>query len=212
MLTLYHSSGACSLAPHIALEETGATYARQLVSIPKSEQQAPEDLNVNPRGKIPALRTDEGVLTENVAILTYIARSLPQARLLPEEPIGMARCISHMAWLSNTVHPAFTHIARPGRFATDEAPSRTACCSARQSAGCSNAKRAGCFRRDHEARGVAQLVGRSGPKHAVRRHSRDRSGRRGDQGARSQGDRRRAIRVSLSLGGSSYSHLACRSD
>jgi len=121
MLTLYYSPGACSLAPHIALEETGASYALQLVSIPKGEQQAPEYLNVNPRGKIPALRTDEGVLTENVAILTYIAHSFPQARLLPEEPMDMARCISHMAWLSNTVHPAFTHIVRPGRFATDEA-------------------------------------------------------------------------------------------
>ena len=121
MLTLYYSPGACSLAPHIALEEAGAPYALQLVSIPKGEQQAPEYLSVNPRGKIPALRTGEGVLTENVAILTYIARSFPQAQLLPEEPIEMARCISHMAWLSNTVHPAFTHIVRPERFATDEA-------------------------------------------------------------------------------------------
>jgi glutathione S-transferase len=120
MLTLYYSPGACSLAPHIALEEAGASYALQLVSIPKGEQQAPEYLNVNPRGKIPALRTDEGVLTENVAILTYIARTFPQAGLLPEAAIDMAR-ISHMAWLSNTVHPAFTHIVRPGRFATDEA-------------------------------------------------------------------------------------------
>ena len=121
MLTLYYSPCACSLAPHIALEETGAAYALHLVSIPKGEQQASEYLNVNPRGKIPALRTDEEVLTENVAILTYIARTSLQARLLPEDPIDMARCISHMAYLSNTVHPAFTHIVRPGRFATDEA-------------------------------------------------------------------------------------------
>ena len=121
MLTLYYSPGACSLAPHIALEETGASYTLQLVSIPKGEQQAPEYLKVNPRGKIPVLRTGDGILTENVAILTYIARSFPQAQLLPEEPIDMARCISHMAWLSNTVHPAFTHIVRPGRFAIDEA-------------------------------------------------------------------------------------------
>jgi glutathione S-transferase len=120
MLTLYYSPGACSLAPHIALEEAGANYALQLASIPKGEHQAPEYLNVNPRGKIPALRTDNGVLTENVAILAYIARLFPDAELLPEEPIDLARCISHMAWLSNTVHPAFTHIVRPGRFATDE--------------------------------------------------------------------------------------------
>lgn len=121
MLTLCYSPDACSLAPHIVLEETGVSYALELVSVPKGEHQAPEHLNVNPRGKIPALRTDEGMLTENVAILTYIARSFPQARLLPEKPIDMARCLSHIAWLSNTVHPAFTHIVRPGRFATDEA-------------------------------------------------------------------------------------------
>src|SRR5271170_5528007 len=120
MLTLYYSPGACSMAPHIALEEAGAPYALQLVSIPKGDQQASEYLNVNPRGKVPALRTDEGVLTENVAILTYLARSFPHAKLLPEEPISMARCLSHMAYLSNTVHPAFTHIVRPSRFATDE--------------------------------------------------------------------------------------------
>ena len=121
MLTLYYSPGACSMAPHIALEEAGAPYTLQLVSIPKGEQQAAKYLNVNPRGKVPTLMTDQGVLTENVAILTYIARSSPHAKLLPDEPIGMARCLSHMAYLSNTVHPAFTHIVRPGRFATDEA-------------------------------------------------------------------------------------------
>jgi glutathione S-transferase len=134
MLTLYYSPGACSLAPHIALEEAGATYALQLVSIPKGEQQAPEYLNVNPRGKIPALRTDEGVLTENVAILTYIARSFPEARLLPEEPVDMARCISHMAYLSNTVHPAFTHIVRPGRFATDQSAQENVKATGRENA------------------------------------------------------------------------------
>jgi glutathione S-transferase len=121
MLALYYSPGACSMAPHIALEETGAPYTTHLVSIPKGEHRAPEYVNnVNPRGKVPALRTGEGVLTENVAILTYIARSFPHTKLLPEEPIGMARCLSHMAYLSNTVHPAFTHIVRPGRFAADE--------------------------------------------------------------------------------------------
>ena len=51
--------------------------------------------------------------------MTYIARSFPHAALLPEEPIEMARCLSHMAYLSNTVHPAFAQIVRPGRFATD---------------------------------------------------------------------------------------------
>ncbi len=80
MLTLYYLHGACSMAPHIALEEAGAQYTLQLVSLPKGEQQAPEYLNLNPRGRVPALRTEDGVLTENVAILTYIARSFPHAK------------------------------------------------------------------------------------------------------------------------------------
>jgi glutathione S-transferase len=134
MLTLYYYPGACSLAPHIALEEASAAYALQLVSIAKGEQQAPAYLNVNPRGKIPALRTDDGVLTENVAILTYIACSFPHASLLPEEPIEMARCISHMAYLSNTVHPAFTHIVRPGRFATDQSAQKNVKAAGRENA------------------------------------------------------------------------------
>ena len=135
MLTLYYSPGACSMAPHIALEEAGAPYTLQLVSIPKGEHQALEYLkNVNPRGRVPALCTDEGVLTENVAILTYIACSFPHANLLPEEPIGMARCLSHMAYLSNTVHPAFTHIVRPGRFATAESAHENVKATGRESA------------------------------------------------------------------------------
>jgi Glutathione S-transferase, N-terminal domain len=92
------------------------SYALQLVSIPKGQQQAPEYLNVNPRGKIPALRAGDGVLTENVAILTYVARSFPQARLLREEPTDMARCISQMA------PGCRTRWALPKSFAQD--PSR----------------------------------------------------------------------------------------
>jgi glutathione S-transferase len=120
VLTLYYAPGACSMAPHIVLEETGASYTTKLVSLAKGEQQGDAYLRVNPRGKVPALRTEAGVLTENVAILTYLAHLFPGAKLLPDEPFAMARCLSHMAYLSNTVHPAFTHIVRPGRFATDE--------------------------------------------------------------------------------------------
>ncbi len=121
MLTLYYSPGACSMAAHIALEEVDADFRLEIVSLPKGEQQSPAYLSVNPRGKVPALLTDRGVLTEAVAILSYIARWFPEARLLPEEPLDMARCLSHMVYLSSTVHPAFTHIVRPGRFATDAA-------------------------------------------------------------------------------------------
>ncbi len=84
MLTLYYAPGACSMASHIALEETGTPYETKVVGLAQGEQTKPEYLNgVNPRGKVPALKTDDGILTENVAILTYLARTFPDAKLLP---------------------------------------------------------------------------------------------------------------------------------
>jgi glutathione S-transferase len=122
MLTLYYAPGACSMASHIAIEETGAQYTPRLVQFAKAEQESAEYRGiVNARGKVPALQTDDGILTENVAILTYLARSFPDAKLLPTDTLGLARCLSHMAYLSNAVHPTFTRIARTARFAKSEA-------------------------------------------------------------------------------------------
>jgi glutathione S-transferase len=122
MLTLYYAPGACSMASHIALEEAGADFTPRLVQFAKSEQETPEYRDgVNPRGKVPALQTDDGIITEHVAILTYIARTFPDAKLLPADTLGLVRCLSHMAYLSNAVHPTFTRIARSGRFAKSEA-------------------------------------------------------------------------------------------
>ena len=111
MLTLYYAPGACSIASHIALEETDVPYEAKPVSLATGEQLKDEYRNnVNPRAKVPALRTDEGVLTENVAIITYLARLYPWAKLLPDDPLPLARALSHMTYLTSAVHPAFTHI------------------------------------------------------------------------------------------------------
>ena len=120
MLTLFYSPGACSTASHIAIEETGAPYEARAVALAKGEQRSPDYLQVNPRGKVPALRVEDGVLTENVAILVYLAKRFPEADLLPHALFAEARCISTLAWLSNTVHPGFTRIFRPERFAADQ--------------------------------------------------------------------------------------------
>jgi glutathione S-transferase len=120
MLKLYFSPGVCSLASHITLEETGASYQTQPTLLPKGEHQSEAYLKVNPRGKVPALQLDDGqVLTENTAILSYVAKQFPQAKMWPSDPVGEARAISTMAWFSNTVHPSFTHIMRPERFTAD---------------------------------------------------------------------------------------------
>jgi glutathione S-transferase len=124
MLTLYYSSGACSMASHIGLEEAGAGYETKAVALAKGEQRSPDYLKINPRGKVPALKLDDGsVLTENTAILTYLAKRFPEKNLLPKDTIAEARCISMMAWLSNSVHPAFGHIVRPERFSEEQSAS-----------------------------------------------------------------------------------------
>ncbi|SKA22048.1 glutathione S-transferase [Enhydrobacter aerosaccus] len=118
MLKLYYAPGACSTASHIGLEESGAKYEAQALSFAKAEQKTPEYLKINPRGRVPALVVEEGTIVENTAILNYIAaKYAPQ--LMPKDPVQHARAISLMAWFSNTVHPAFTHINRPERFASD---------------------------------------------------------------------------------------------
>ncbi len=118
MLKFYYAPGACSLATHIGLEESGAKYDGQQLSFAKAEQRTPEYLKINPRGRVPALVVEDGTIVENTAILDYIAATYaPQ--LMPKDAVQRARAISLMAWFSNTVHPNFTHIGRPERFATD---------------------------------------------------------------------------------------------
>jgi glutathione S-transferase len=122
MLKLYYSPGACSMASHIGIEESGLPYEPRPTLIPKNEQKSEAYLKINPRGKVPALQLDDGsVITENVAILNYLATLAAGKNLMPSDPVAEARCISTMAWFSNTVHPAFTHIARPERFSEEPA-------------------------------------------------------------------------------------------
>ena len=120
MLTLHFSPGVCSMASHIALEEIGEPYEKKPTLLPKGEHKTEAYLKINPRGKVPALIVDGKVLTENTAILTYLGRRFAGKNLLPKDPLEEARCISTMAWFSNTVHPAYTHYLRPERFAEAE--------------------------------------------------------------------------------------------
>lgn len=121
MLTLYFSPGACSMASHIGLEEAGAAYTEKPTLLAKGEQKTEAYLKINPRGKVPALSIDGKVIVENTAILTYLAKQFPQTNLLPADPLEEARCISTMAWFSNTVHPAYQRYVRSERFAEGDA-------------------------------------------------------------------------------------------
>ena len=121
MLTLYFSPGACSLASHIGLEETGAPYEAKPILLAKGQQRTEEYQKINPRGKVPALSVDGKILVENTAILTYLARRFPEKKLMPTDPSEEARGIGTMCWFSSIVHPSYQRVNRPERFAEGEA-------------------------------------------------------------------------------------------
>lgn len=121
MLTLYFCPGACSLASHIALEESGAPYELKPIILAKGQQRSEAYLKINPRGKVPSFSVDGEILVENTAIITYLARRFPAKNLLPADPLEEARCIAMMCWFSSVVHPSYQRSHRPERFADGEA-------------------------------------------------------------------------------------------
>ena len=122
MLTLYTAKGSCSLASHIALEDAGADYQVNLVDLAAGAQQSPDYLKINPKGRVPALATDEGILTESLAILLYIAQTHPAANLAPlDDPFELARIQAFNSYLASTVQVAHAHGRRASRWADDEA-------------------------------------------------------------------------------------------
>lgn len=121
MLTLYYTPKTCALASHIALIDAGADYTLKCIDFAKGEQRAPEFLALNPKGRVPALVTPEGILTETTALLTYIAQTYPQANLAPTEPFALARLQSFTAFLSSTLHVAHAHGPRGSRWTDDPA-------------------------------------------------------------------------------------------
>ncbi len=121
MLKLYYVPGTCALASHIALEEAGADYQAVRLSFATEDQRKPEYLAINPKGRVPALVTGRGVLTETPAILAFIAQSFPAADLAPVDPFDFAEVQAFNAYLCSTVHIAHAHRPRASRWTDDEA-------------------------------------------------------------------------------------------
>ena len=118
MLTLYYAPGACSLASHIVLEESGEKYEAKRVDLAKGEQRTEAYLKIHPLGRVPALLLDNGEpLTENTAILPYLGKRFG---LWPKDPLAEARALSLIGYFASSVHPAHAHISRPERYATDK--------------------------------------------------------------------------------------------
>jgi len=120
-MRLYYSPGSCSMACHIALEETGAEFEPIAVHLAKGENVHPDYLAVHPQGFVPLLEMQNGErLTEAAAILLHTARAYPLAGLLPESgSLEEARAFEWLAWLTNTLHVAYACLWRPERFTAD---------------------------------------------------------------------------------------------
>jgi glutathione S-transferase len=122
MLKLYYAPGTCALASHIALAEAGADYTTERLDFKTNQQNSPEYLAINPKGRVPSLMTDQGVLTETPAMLAYIAQSFPKAKLAPlDDAFEFAKVQSFTSYLCSSVHVAHAHKGRGYRWATDEA-------------------------------------------------------------------------------------------
>ena len=121
MFKLYYAPATCALASHITLAEAGADYATEKIDFKVNQQNSPGYLKINPKGRVPALVTDRGILTETPAMLAYIAQSFPQAGLAPlDDPFAFAQVQSFNSYLCATLHVAHAHKLRGARWATEE--------------------------------------------------------------------------------------------
>jgi glutathione S-transferase len=120
MMKFFYSAGSCALASHIALEEAGAAYEAVRLDVRGGANRTPEYLAINPKGRIPALVTDQGVLTENCAILAWVAQAFPETNLAPSDPWAFAQAQAFNSYLASTVHVAHAHRMRGYRWADEE--------------------------------------------------------------------------------------------
>jgi glutathione S-transferase len=117
VLKLYYAPHTCSLATHIVLEEVGAAYVLERVDFAADEQRSPRYLAINPKGRVPALATERGVLTETPAMLAFVAQSFPAARLAPlDDPFAFAEVQAFNSYLCSSLHVAHAHRMRGHRW------------------------------------------------------------------------------------------------
>lgn len=122
MLKLFYAAHTCALASHIALEEAGAQYETARLDLRAGDQRKPAYLAINPKGRVPTLVTDRGVLTETPAILAFIAQRFPAAKLAPlDDPFAFAQVQAFNSYLCATLHVAHAHGPRGERWTDDPA-------------------------------------------------------------------------------------------
>lgn len=122
MDTFYYAPKTCSLASHLALERAGAPYRAERVNLAGGQQRTPEFLKVNPKGRVPALVTERGVITETPALLLYVAQQFPESGLAPlDDPFDLAQFNAFNSFLCSSVHVNHAHGLRGERWASDPA-------------------------------------------------------------------------------------------
>lgn len=135
-MKLYFSPGACSFVPHSLLEMAGADFEPVLVKLHKGEQNEPAYRAVNPRGQVPVLVDGDTTITQIVAIVSWLDAKFPEQQFLPKDPFARAKVLETLAWMNNTVHPTFTHVFMPFKFAgTPEAQAELKAFNAKAYAG-----------------------------------------------------------------------------
>jgi glutathione S-transferase len=118
MLTLFYGPGACSMASHIVLEESGEKYEPKRMDLAKGEQRSEEYLKMNPQGRVPLLKLDNGEpLAENTAILPYLGNRF---KMWPTDATKEAKAMSLIGYFAASVHPAHAHVGRPERYTEDK--------------------------------------------------------------------------------------------
>jgi glutathione S-transferase len=123
-MKLYYSPGACSLADHIALAESGMAYTLAKVDLKTKTIEGGGDYNaINPKGYVPALALDDGeILTENIAILSYIAAT--SGRLSPATGMAHWRVLETTVYISTELHKNFKPFFNPASTDADRAKGR----------------------------------------------------------------------------------------
>ncbi len=116
-LKLYFAPGACSFVPHALLETAGAQFEPVMVKLHKGENYSADYKALNPRSQVPVLVDDGEVITQILAIVTWLDQRFPECQFLPRDPMARVRVMETLAWMNNTVHPTFTHVFMPHKFA-----------------------------------------------------------------------------------------------
>ncbi|NCQ22834.1 MAG: glutathione S-transferase [Rhodobacteraceae bacterium CG17_big_fil_post_rev_8_21_14_2_50_63_15] len=119
-MKLYYAKGTIAIAVAISLHEAGLPFEPVRLDFKAGDQTRPDYHAINPKGRVPALVTAQGILTETGAILDYIADLAPEAGLRPSDPFRAAKMREAMYYLASTMHVNHAHRARGHRWANEE--------------------------------------------------------------------------------------------